>query len=137
MFFAKGNVLKERAEAFTNAAAAIIACLVISEITTERFLTSAAVEEDGFSLILKHLNSEYSAVFGTYITVSLLWHINHTNLHIFHTIDMTSSYLQKIFLAVLCMAPISYHMIVKFGLKGNLDTQISALWANVMILQPV
>ena len=132
-YFSKGQISKERVEAFTDAAVAIIACVLILDITVEEFPTAKKVHEEGLIAVLKHMNYEFASFFGTYLAVSFLWYVNHTVIHLFHTVDSVVLYLQKIFLAFLCLAPISNNMLVKFE-HDNRDTQVAVLWASCTYL---
>ena len=128
-YFTKGQISKERVEAFTDAAVAIIACVLILDITVEEFPTFEKVKKDGLLSVLDHMKLEFITFFGTYLGVSLLWYVNHTVLHLFHTIDCIGLYLQKIFLAFLCMAPLMNNMLTKFGSQeATQDTKVAVLW---------
>ncbi|XP_066918499.1 endosomal/lysosomal proton channel TMEM175-like [Clytia hemisphaerica] len=130
-FFTKGQISKERVEAFSDAAIAIIACVLILDITVEEFPTAHDVKEKGLISVLSHLRIEIGAFFGTYLAVSLLWYVNHTVLHLFHTIDIGALYLQKIFLAFLCLAPIQNNMMVKTANKGSdAEKQLALQWSS-------
>ena len=124
----RGQISKERVEVFTDAAVAIIACVLVLDITVEDFPSLHDVKEMGLIAVLKHMDFEYYNFFGTYIAVTLLWYVNHTVLNLFHTIDYVSLYLQKIFLVFLCLAPLSNNMLTRFGSKGNYDTKVTMLW---------
>ena len=128
-YFSKGQISKERVEAFTDAAVAIIACVLILDITVEDFPTIKKVKEEGLTAVLKHMNYEFLSFFGTYMAVSFLWYVNHTVIHLFHTVDSMVLYLQKTFLAFLCLAPISNNMLMEFN-HGDRNTQVAVLWAS-------
>ena len=72
------------------------------------------------------MNFEFAAFFGTYLAVSFLWYVNHTVIHLFHTVDTVVFYLQKFFLAFLCLTPLCNNMLVKFH-NGNRNTQVAVL----------
>ena len=130
-YFSKGQISKERLEAFTDAATAIIACVLILDITVEEFPTLKKVEEEGLLAVLKHMNYEFGAFFGTYLAVSFLWYVNHTVIHLFHTVDSVVLYLQKFFLAFLCLAPLCSHMLVEFE-HGDRNTQVAVLVSSLV-----
>ena len=106
----------------SDAAIAIIACVLILDITVEDFPTKHAVHEEGLINVLKEMQFDFGAFFGAYCGVSILWYINHTVLNLFHTIDIGTLYLQKIFLAFLCFLPIVNNMMVRYGF-GEEGTQ--------------
>ena len=130
-YYSKGQISKERLEAFTDAAVAIIACVLMLDITVEEFPTSKKVDEEGLLAVLNHMLPEFRGFFGTYLIVSTLWYVNHTVINLFHTVDSVVLYLQKFFLAFLCLNPLSSSMYIKFSTKGE-DTKVSTLWMNAM-----
>uniref|UniRef100_A0A7M5V371 Endosomal/lysosomal proton channel TMEM175 n=1 Tax=Clytia hemisphaerica TaxID=252671 RepID=A0A7M5V371_9CNID len=134
-FFTKGQISKERVEAFSDAAIAIIACVLILDITVEEFPTRHDVHEHGLLSVLAHMEFEFGAFFGTYMAVSFLWYVNHTVLHLFHTIDIGALYLQKIFLAFLCFAPILNNMMVEFefGHGTESEKRTALQWSSGML----
>ena len=133
-YFSKGQISKERVEAFTDAAVAIIACVLILDITVEEFPTAKKVHEEGLLAVLKHMTFEFRSFFGTYLTVSLLWYVNHTVINLFHTVDFVILYLQKIFLAFLCLIPIGSNMRINF--QSGKNSQVPVLWASGMTFIP-
>ena len=101
------------------------------DITVEEFPTSKKVDEEGLLAVLNHMLPEFRGFFGTYLIVSTLWYVNHTVINLFHTVDSVVLYLQKFFLAFLCLNPLSSSMYIKFSTKGE-DTKVSTLWMNAM-----
>ena len=77
------------------------------------------------------MNYEFGAFFGTYLAVSLLWYVNHTVIHLFHTVDSVVLYLQKFFLAFLCLAPLCSHMLVELE-HGDRNTQVAVLVSSLV-----
>ena len=126
----KGNISKERVEAFSDAAVAIIACVLILDITVEEFPKKADVKHHGLNSVLKHMTIEFYTFFSTYIIVSLLWYVNHTMLHLFHTVNVVILYLQKIFLAFTALTPLASNMFNKFIYKKNGDTAIAVRYST-------
>lgn len=131
-FFTKGNISKERVEVFTDAATAIIACVLILDITVEDFPPDVKVEAHGLTWVLKHMNVEFKMFFATYIMVSLLWYVNHTILHLFHTITVVTLYLQKIFLVFLCLTPLYSNMLAKFITRHDENTHLAVVYASLL-----
>uniref|UniRef100_A0A7M5V6C2 Endosomal/lysosomal proton channel TMEM175 n=2 Tax=Clytia hemisphaerica TaxID=252671 RepID=A0A7M5V6C2_9CNID len=132
-FYTKGQISKERVEAMSDAAIAIIACVLILDITVEDFPTKHAVHEEGLINVLREMKFDFGAFFGAYCGVSILWYINHTVLNLFHTIDIGTLYLQKIFLAFLCFLPIVNNMMVRygFGQEGTqADRRLAIQWSG-------
>ncbi|XP_066930529.1 endosomal/lysosomal proton channel TMEM175-like [Clytia hemisphaerica] len=135
-FYTKGQISRERVEAMSDAAIAIIACVLILDITVEEFPTKHAVHEQGLVAVLSHMLSEFRVFFGAYMGVTSLWYVNHTVLHLFHTIDIGALYLQKIFLAFLCFLPITNNMVVKHGAGKTTEAerQLTVRWVGGIFL---
>ena len=135
-FLSKGNIPKERVEAFTDAATAIIACVLILDITIEEFPRLDKVKEGELFKEIKHMRHELYTFFGAYILVSLLWYVNHTILHLYHTIDVLTLYTQKIFLCFLSLMPLCSNLLTNFTFKGhdNPDENLAIRVAAILTL---
>ena len=132
-YFSKGNIPKERIEVMSDAAVAIIACLLILDITTEEFPDPEKVSKQGLNYVLEHMQSEFYTFLATFAMVSTLWYVNHCVLHLFRTITTIALYLQKLFLAFSCLCPLAGNMILKFGTKGNESSKISIRYAGLIV----
>ena len=117
-FLMKGNISKERVEAFTDATTAIIACVMILDIVIIQFKTMGHLTSQQLTAELKHLFSEFLTFVMIYIAISLLWYVNHTVIHLFHTINTVLLYLQKVFLCFLSLLPLCGNIIHDFLWKG-------------------
>lgn len=124
-YFTRGNISKERIECMSDAAVAIIACILILDITVEEFPSEEKVKAHGLSKELKHMSTEFIVFLGCYTTVSMLWYINHTVLHLYHTLNVVLLYFQKLFLAFACLSPLGSNMLFKFASKNNDDTKLA------------
>ena len=131
--FKKGNISKERVEAFTDAAVAIIACVLILDITVEGFPTPSKVEHDGLGLALHHMTDEFVIFFITYIMISLLWHANHSIFQLFHTVNVVILSLQKSFLMFICWIPLAANCLNKYGRHNNEDNRIAVRLYGIII----
>ena len=133
-YFTKGNISKERVEAFTDAAVAIIACILILDITVEDFPKEKMVKLHGLTSELKHMAPHFYTFLATYASVSLLWYVNHTVLQLFHTVNVVVLYLQKIFLVFTCLSPFGSNMILKFSTKENQNAVIAVRCMSLIML---
>ena len=133
-FLTKGNIPKERVEAFTDAATAIIACVLILDITIAEFPRLNRVEKGKLIDEIKHMEHELYTFFGAYILVSLLWYVNHTILNMYHTINVAALYTQKIFLCLLSLMPLSSNILLDFTFKGDVEEDQKAGIRTVAIL---
>jgi len=118
-FLMKGNISKERVEAFTDALTAIIACLMILDIVIEQFKMLDEISAAHLWDELKETYGAFVTFVVTYIGVSLLWYVNHTIFHLFHTVNTVLLYLQKLFLFFLSLAPLCGSTVSDFSGKQN------------------
>ncbi|XP_002162642.3 endosomal/lysosomal proton channel TMEM175 [Hydra vulgaris] len=132
-YFFKGNISKERVEVMSDAAIAIIACLLILDITTEEFPIKNNVREHGLNYELNHMKSEFFKFLTTFAMVSTLWYINHTVLHLFSLVSTVMLYLQKTFLAFTCLSPLGANMALKFATKENVNSKVGIRFASLII----
>merc|ERR1719494_308227 len=58
---------------------------------------------------------EISVYFIAYCMTSSLWYVNHTVLHLFHSIDVVLLYLQKAFLAFTSLSPFCSQIFTKYA----------------------
>ncbi|XP_065671358.1 endosomal/lysosomal proton channel TMEM175 isoform X2 [Hydra vulgaris] len=133
--YSKGNISKERIEIMSDAAIAIIACILILDITVEEFPLPNKVEESGHSLIysLKHMTSEFLTFLATFCLVSALWYINHAVLHLVETVNSIMLYLQKNFLSFCCLTPLAGNLILHFATQGDNDSAIAIRFASMIV----
>ena len=127
-YFSKENIPKERIEIMSDAAIAIIACLLILDITKYLPNNSSHVNND-----LKESQFEFYAFLATFAIVSTLWYVNHCLIHMFRTITTTALYIQKLFLAFCCLCPLAANMIVSFGTKDDESSNISIRYAGLIV----
>lgn len=123
-------------EAFTDAATAIIACVMILDIVILQFRTMGELKSsEELTKALIHLASEFVTFIISYIAVSLLWYVNHTTIHLFHTINTVLLYLQKLFLGVLSLLPLCGNIIHDFMWKGTnaKDSKLAARYAATVM----
>ena len=131
--FSKGSMPKQRVEVMSDAAIAIITCILILDITVEEFPSKKEVDERGLNFVLEHMKPAFLTFLATFNMVSILWYVNHTVLHLFKTITTLMLYLQKIFLSFCCLCPLAGNMILKFAESGNEDTKIAIRFAALIV----
>ena len=128
----------------SDAAVAIILCVLILDITVEHFPTDKAVNEEGFSNTLEHMGGYIEIYLLTFFYTWILWNINHAVISEIHTIDIVVLYLQKVFLAFISLSPLCSHILNEFAYSGSPDGNLaiivglvfplSASVANVLML---
>ncbi|XP_065675507.1 endosomal/lysosomal proton channel TMEM175-like [Hydra vulgaris] len=129
----KGNISNERITAMSDAAFAIIACILILDITVEEFPTYENVKKHGLSYELIHMRKEFYIYFGIFAVVSMLWYSNHGVLHLFKTSNVIVIYFQKFSLAFACLTPLAGNMVISFASDGNTNAQKSILMSSMVI----
>lgn len=130
--FVKGNIGKKRIESFADVAIAVIACLLMLDITTEEFSVKTTNEYHNLTHRLKHIAPKIYIFLGMYIMVSLLWYINHTVLNLFQTINIVIFYLQKFFLVFVCWLPFTANILHHYIEKNTYDTKIAVRFASIV-----
>ncbi|XP_065640021.1 endosomal/lysosomal proton channel TMEM175-like [Hydra vulgaris] len=133
LHFSKGSVPKERVEIMSDAAVAVVACIVILDITVEEFPKKDKVKKEGLNNILSHMQPEFLTFLGTFCLVSALWYINHTVLHLFKTVNSIALYFQKLFLVFGCLCPLAGTMLLKYATKGNYNSTIAIRFSALIV----
>ena len=132
-YFSKGNISKERVEIMSDAATAIIASILVLDITAENFPSQTDVKEKGLSYVLIQMKLEFLTFLTAFTMVSTLWYTNHTVLHLFRTVTTLMLHLQKIFLAFSCLCPLAGNMIFKFSSIEDHNSKHSALFLSIIV----
>ncbi|XP_065662622.1 endosomal/lysosomal proton channel TMEM175 [Hydra vulgaris] len=142
--FTKGNISKERIETMSDAAVAIIACILILDITVEDFPFKEKVYQFGLNYELNKMHRKFLTFLATFSMVLSLWFVNHTIFHLYKSVNAIIFYLQKTLLAFACLCPLAGNLVLKLSTAGNKNSnhaiRISALIiffsssANLLIL---
>ncbi|XP_065675112.1 endosomal/lysosomal proton channel TMEM175-like [Hydra vulgaris] len=131
--FTKGNISIERVTAMSDAAFAIIACILILDITIDEFPTYQNVLNHGLTYELMHMKKDFFIYFGIFAIISTLWYSNHGVLHLFKSTNVIIVYLQKISLALACLTPLAGNMVVVYATNQNRDAKKSILVTSLVI----
>ncbi|XP_012565929.1 endosomal/lysosomal proton channel TMEM175 [Hydra vulgaris] len=131
--FSKGNISKERLENMSDNAIAIIACILIVDITVDNFPPKNDVSKNGLNYKLKHMTPEFLTFLATFCLVSALWYINHAVLHLIETVNSIMLYFQKIFLMFCCLCPLAGNMILRFATEINNDSVVSIRYSAIIV----
>ncbi|XP_002167989.1 endosomal/lysosomal proton channel TMEM175 isoform X1 [Hydra vulgaris] len=131
--FSKGNVSKERVEIMSDAVFAIVACILILDITVEEFPDKLNVNENSLNFALNHMKLGFMTFLGTFSFVSALWYINHTVLHLLKHVNSIIIYVQKLFLVLCCLCPIAANMLSHFASKGDHDSVIAIRFSALVV----
>ncbi|XP_012563447.2 endosomal/lysosomal proton channel TMEM175 [Hydra vulgaris] len=131
--FCKGNVPKERVEIMSDAAVAIVACILILDITDKKFPKKVDVNENGLVYKLSDMASEFFIYVASFCLVSALWYVNYAVLHLFKTVNSVVLYLQKAFLLFCCLCPLAGNMVLLIANKDNIETNIAIRYSAGII----
>ncbi|XP_065671357.1 endosomal/lysosomal proton channel TMEM175-like isoform X3 [Hydra vulgaris] len=131
--FSKGNVPKERVEIMSDAAVAVVACILILEITGEGFPTREDVNKFGLSNKLTDMTSEFFTYIASFCLVSALWYVNHAVLHLIKTVNVIMLLFQKIFLSFCCLCPLAGSIVLRFAIKRNHESNIAIRYSAMII----
>ncbi|XP_047143096.1 endosomal/lysosomal proton channel TMEM175 [Hydra vulgaris] len=131
--YSKGNMPKQRVEVMSDSAIAIITCILILDITVEKFPQKKDVDEKGLNFVLENMKSGFLIFLATFNMVSILWYVNHTVIHLFKTVTTLMLYLQKIFLSFCCLCPLAGNAVLKFASTENEDTKTGIRFAALIV----
>ena len=109
-----GRIEKERIEYFSDAAIAIVATLLVLDITTEDFPGKSAVKKDGLWKTLVNMWQMFVAYMGCYATVALLWFVHHSVLHQIRMLTAAMTICNNLFLACLAGTPFVSTLVNKY-----------------------
>ena len=112
--FREGNIDKERVETLTDAAVAIIALVLVIDITAEEdfHIVAEKMAKDGIGYTIVH-NRHILKFLACYVLTSIHWYLNHIVLHFFHRCDVVTCALQMGFLLSLCYFPLLTEMLLR------------------------
>ncbi|XP_047139692.2 endosomal/lysosomal proton channel TMEM175 [Hydra vulgaris] len=131
--FSKGNISKERIEIMSDAAVAIVACILILDITVEEFPEPDKLNGHSLTYALNHMKSEFLTFLATFCLVSALWYVNHAVIHLIKTVNSIMLYFQKIFLSFCCLCPLAGNMVLSFATKGNNESKVAIRFSAMIV----
>merc|ERR1712048_1389361 len=103
--------------------------------TVEEFPTPAVVKHHGsLGATLMHMTEEFQAYTGAYVLVAILWYVNHTIIHLFHTIDTVTLFLQKLFLAWTALVLQQAQLFNKYGREKTVKSQQALIIGSTIFL---
>ncbi|XP_012565924.2 endosomal/lysosomal proton channel TMEM175 [Hydra vulgaris] len=131
--FSKGNVPKERVENMSDNAIAIMACILVADITVDEFPKKFSVEKDGLNYNLKVMTPEFLTFLASFCLVSALWYVNHSVLHLIKNVNSVMLYFQKVFLMFCCLCPLAGNTVLHFATKGNKDSVVAIRFSATVV----
>ena len=78
IFLYENIICKERVECYTDGVYAIVATLLVLDITADDFPSKDDVNKNGMEKALSNLHSKYLTYVGTYVLCGLLWFVHHS-----------------------------------------------------------
>ena len=127
------RISKERIEAFSDAAIAIVALLLILDLTTEEFPTEETVEKKGIKRTLHDMWQLFVAYIGTYVTVATLWFVHHSVLHHIKVFTAAMVILNNIFLTFLAGSPFISTLVNKFTGTSSHNEKIAVRVSCIIV----
>eukprot|EP00111_Clytia_hemisphaerica_P016735 TCONS_00049623-protein len=128
-----GRIDKERLECFTDAAVAIVATLLILDLTTEDFPTEQEVEREGLVEALKGLKEMFISYVGTYVTVAIQWFIHHSVVHHLHIFTPILVVINRTFLAFVAFTPFLSTLNNKYTGHVSSDAQTAVGFSSIIL----
>lgn len=128
-----GRVSKERIELFSDAATAIIATLLILDLTTEEFPKKSEVDKLGLNKVLQNMWQNFVSYIGTYITVAVLWFVHHSVLQHIKIFTPLMVLFNNIFLAFLAGTPFISTLVNKYTGSSSHNAQVAIRVSSVII----
>ena len=128
-----GRIDKERIEYFSDAAIAIVATLLVLDITTEDFPKKAAVIKNGLAKTLIDMWQKFVAYIGSYVTVAILWFVHHSVLHQIKLLTPVMTMCNNLFLACLAGSPFVSTLVNKYTGHANHNEKIAVRVSCVIV----
>ena len=128
-----GRIDKERIEYFSDAAIAIVATLLVLDITTEDFPKKSSVAKNGLWRTLLNMWQMFVAYMGCYATVALLWFVHHSVLHQIRMLTAAMSICNNLFLACLAGTPFVSTLVNKYTGQSNHNEKIAVRVSSVIV----
>lgn len=128
-----GRISKERMECFTDAAVAIVATLLILDLTTEEFPKAKDVKDKGLLKVLEEMSQNFVSYIGTYTMVAFLWFIHHSVVQ--HILVFTRLLVatNRTFLALVALSPFLSTLTNKYTGHISSDSQTAVCFSSFII----
>ena len=128
-----GRIGKERMECFTDAAMAIVATLLILDLTTEDFPKPQDVAAKGLLKVLEEMSQNIVSYIGTYAMVAFLWFIHHSVVQ--HVLVFTRLLVatNRTFLAIVALSPFLSTLTNKYTGQISSDSQTAVCFSSIIV----
>lgn len=128
-----GRIDKERIECFSDAAIAIIATLLILDLTAEDFPSKEEVDKDGLRKAILNQWQMFVAYAATYLMIGLLWFVHHSVLQHINKFTPLMVLVNKFFLAFLAGTPFLSTLLNKYSGNATFNARIAVGFSSVVI----
>lgn len=129
-----GNYIDtERVECFSDGSFAIVATLLVLDITVDDFPTEDAVEKEGIEMCLLHMWRQFLTFGGTYIVVALLWFVHHSLFHYIKNMNQVMLVCNNISLAFMGVTPLLSAMINNYGRHSDDNEVLAVRFSSVVV----
>jgi Predicted integral membrane protein len=128
-----GRIDKERIECFSDAAIAIVATLLILDLTAEDFPTKQEVEENGLAQTLRGMLQMFISYIGTYVTIAFLWFIHHAVLHYIRVFTPLLIAANRSFLALVAFTPFLATLTNKYSGHATDNARVAVGFSSLVL----
>lgn len=129
-----GRIDKERIEMFSDAAMAIVATLLILDLTTEDFPSKKIVNENGLSATLSGMWQDFVAYMGTFVTVGMLWFVHHSVIQKIEVFTPVMVLLNNLFLAFTAFSPFISTLVNHYTGHVSHDGEVAVRVSSITIM---
>lgn len=110
-------ISKERVECFSDGVYAIVATLLILDITSEDFPTPREVQQNGMEKALVDMWPKYITYVGTFTVCGLLWFVHHSLFHSMKKVNYAMLIINNISLSCVGSLPFLTSLLNKYAEK--------------------
>lgn len=123
----------ERVECFSDGSFAIVATLLVLDITADDFPTEEEVAKDGIETCLLHMWRQFLTFGGTYIIVALLWFVHHSLFHYIKNMNQVMLVCNNISQAFMGLTPLVSAIINKYGRHSDDNEILAVRFSSVVV----
>lgn len=128
-----GRIEKERLECFTDAAIAIVATLLVLDLTTEEFPKPEDVATKGLLHALKEMSHFFVSYIGTYVMVAFLWFIHHSVVQHIRVFTRSLVAINRTFLAFVAFTPFLSTLTNEYTGSISSNSQTAVGFSSIVI----
>lgn len=119
VFLYQNIICKERVECFTDGVYAIVATLLVLDITSDNFPKEQDVKEHGLDKTLSKKYAEYITYVGTFTVCGLLWFIHHSLFYSIKKVNYLMMIVNNISLSCVGSLPFLVSILNKYAVSPH------------------